>query len=49
MSEVQIQSIDQLGLVMGMIRELEIMDQIDTMLPSKSEDKRYRVQPVLLP
>ena len=40
MSEVQIQSIDQLGLVMGMIRELEIMDQIDTMLPSKSEDKK---------
>ena len=40
MSEVQIQSIDQLGLVMGMIREFEIMDQIDTMLSSKSEDKK---------
>ena len=25
---------------MGMIREFEIMDQIDTMLSSKSEDKK---------
>ncbi len=40
MSEVCIQSIDQLGLVMGMIEELEIMEQIDQMLPSLSDDKK---------
>ncbi len=40
MSEVRIQSIDQLGLVKGMIEELEIMEQIDAMLPSLSEDKK---------
>jgi len=40
MSEVCIQSIDQLGLVMGMIEELEIKEQIDAMLPSHSDDKK---------
>jgi transposase len=38
MSEIQIQSINQLCFVMGIVPELEIMNQIDTMLPSKSED-----------
>jgi len=40
MSGVSTKSIDHLGLVAGMIEELEIKQTIEELLPSKSEDKK---------
>ncbi|MGD9595732.1 MAG: IS1634 family transposase [Wolinella sp.] len=40
MSEVSTKSIDHLGLVAGMIEELEIKQTIEACLPSKSEEKK---------
>ena len=39
MSEVSTKSIDHLGLVAGMIEELEIKQTIDALLPSRSDNK----------
>ena len=33
------ESLDHYGLIMGMIRELEIMEVIDEVIPSQSESK----------
>lgn len=40
MSEVSTKSIDHLGLVAGIIEELEIKQTIEACLPSKSEEKK---------
>ena len=40
MPEVSTKSIDHLGLVAGMIEELEIKQTIEEHLPSKSEEKK---------
>ena len=39
MNEARTESLDHYGLVMGMIKELGIMDIIDKELPTKSESK----------